>query len=183
MATPTILTTLLSPKSCKTSKDLSNSAHANIRFICIYHGWALFRRGSKNKLHHQFAAVTLLSNHLLCLQVINCCRLPKRMYFLLFNIAILFTNICATAIKGAEVVHSKIYRTESKSVYQRASEPASFFKIDRPFFALANFLIIQFLMIQLLVYNSWIINSALFNKITIDSLNFCQVALLFISLP
>ena len=47
-------------------------------------------------------------------------------------------------------------------MYQRASETASFLKIDRPFLVLANLPITQFPMTLLLVYTSWIIDCAHF---------------------
>ena len=92
------------------------------------------------------------------------CRLVRKMYFLLFNIAILFTNICATEIIVSYVVHPKGYRTRSNSRYQRTSELANY-SVSHDF-AFGE---------QLLD------NCALFNTITIDSLRFPLFALLFIS--
>ena len=38
----TMLSTLLSPETCKTLKDLSNSAQVNVRFICTFFGLTPF---------------------------------------------------------------------------------------------------------------------------------------------
>ena len=67
-------------------------------------------------------------------------------------------------------------------MYQRALKLASCLKINLPFFVHASLRITQFTMTLLLVNTSWIINCAPFNTITIYSLCFPQVALLFISL-
>ena len=65
---------------------------------------------------------------------------------------------------------------------QKASELASFLKIDLLFFVLVSLPIIQFPMILLLVNTSWIINCALFNTITIDTIQYYSVVALFLSL-
>ena len=162
---------------------MSNLAQVNVRFICTFLGFTLLRRGSKNKnkLCLQFAAAILLTNHVLYSPLVNYCRLPIKMYFLLFNVTILFISICATVIVGTSVVHPKRCRTGSNSIYQSASELARFLKIDRPFLVLANLPIIQFPMTLLLVNTSWTISCAHFITITIDSPYFPLVALLFIA--
>ena len=118
------------------------------------------------------------------LVAVNYRRLPKKMYFLLFNIAILFINICATAIVGTYVLHTKGCRTGLNSKYQKASNGPVFFKIDRPFLVLANFPITWSSMILLLINTFHIlINCTLFITVTINSLYFPLVVLLFISPP
>ena len=52
-------------------------------------------------------------------------------------------------------LYLKRCRTGSNNIYQRASQLASFLKIDRPFLVLANLLIIQFPMTLQLVHTSW----------------------------
>ena len=94
------------------------------------------------------------------------------------NIIYQYLRYCDSRYVGRT---SQKLSTGSSSMYQRASEPASFLKIDPPFLVFANLPITQFPMILLLVNISWIINCAHFITITIDSLYFPLVTLLSIS--
>ena len=71
-----------------------------------------------------------------------------------FNIAILFTYICTTAVVCSEVVHPKGCRTGSNIMYQKALALDSFLYADRLFLVLANLPIIQFPMTLQLVNTS-----------------------------
>ena len=92
----------------------------------------------------------------------------------------LFGTCCLILSNNLRDVRPTYYRRPN-SMYQRASELASFFKIDRPFLVLGNLPIIQFPMTLLFVNTSLIINCAHFITIPIDSPYFPLVALLFIS--
>ena len=57
---PDLEVTLPLPGRYKTSADHRHTYGRNVLFIYIFHGWVLFRRGSKSKSLQQFNAVTSL---------------------------------------------------------------------------------------------------------------------------
>ena len=96
IAIPNTWSNLLSPESSKTLKDHSNLTKVNVWFICIFMTRHLSKRFEK-QIRHQFAFVTLMSNHVFCSVLTTHQLLPATkkdvMYFLLLSIAILFINI------------------------------------------------------------------------------------------
>ena len=68
----------------------------------------------------------VLSNHMLCSPTRQLLPATKKTYFLLFNIAISFINICDTAIVITYVIHIKDCWTQSNSMYLKVSELTSF---------------------------------------------------------
>ena len=86
-------------------------------FIYIFHGWVLFRRGSKSKSLQQFNAVTSLWSLASFLRLENFCPQAKKMCFLLLNRAISSMNFRATATIGTWVAHLNSCRTELSNTF------------------------------------------------------------------
>ena len=86
-------------------------------FIYIFHGWVLFRRGSKSKSLHQFNAVISLWSLAPFLRLDDICPQAKKICFLLLNRAISFMNLRATVTVGTWVAHLNACRTESCNTF------------------------------------------------------------------
>ena len=72
-------------------------AQINVRLICIFHGYTLFRRASKNRLRHHFAVATSMLLNQFCIRSSSITDYPKRRTSCFFNTAILFVSILASA--------------------------------------------------------------------------------------
>ena len=101
----------------ETSADHSHTDQRNVLFIYIFHGWMLFRRGSKSKSLQQFNAVTSLWSLASFLRLDNFCSQAKKIRFLLLNRATSFMNFRATATVGTWVAHLNGCRTESSNTF------------------------------------------------------------------
>ena len=93
----------------------------NAQCICIYRGWKMLRRGSTLRSRQLLNTISFPSNLALSAPPDNSCLRPIRMYYLLFIIATLSTNSCATVTVGMWVVLTKDCNRGSNSMFANPS--------------------------------------------------------------